>query len=140
MAVTVYKATVSSTDRPHKYIAHVRDFTMTFDEPRENGGLNEGMRPEEAILCSLGACEDIVAGTFSKAKKFKYTSLYLPLSWSKNDADENQISEIHMSAYFRTPNTKKEAKDFVEFMENTCPVRDNLANSVPIVTKSVKTE
>lgn len=138
MAVTVYKATVSSTDRPHKYIAQVRDFTMTFDEPQEDGGLNEGMRPEEAILCSLGACEDIVAGTFSKAKKFQYTSLYLPLSWTDTGAD--QIPEIYMSAYFRTPNTKQEVKAFVEFMENTCPVRDNLVNGVPIVTKSVKTE
>jgi uncharacterized OsmC-like protein len=45
-----------------------------------------------------------------------------------------------MTVHFRTPNSKAEAKKFVEFMENTCPVRDNLANKVPVVFKEIKTE
>ena len=37
-----------------------------------------------------------------------------------------------MDAHFDTDESKENTEKFVEFMENTCPVRDNLVNTVPI--------
>ncbi|WP_353954811.1 OsmC family protein [Leuconostoc citreum] len=50
------------------------------------------------------------------------------------------FDNIGVDIHFRTPKEKTEITKFVKFMEDTCPVRDNLVNTVPIVTKEVKSE
>lgn len=141
MAITTYQATVTSTDTPNIYQAQVRDFTINFDLTDRDNGYELGMKPEEAILASLGACESIVAGTFKRKQHFDYSSFYITLEGQKEaDSSRPGLDTIHMTVHFRTPNSKAEAKKFVEFMENTCPVRDNLANKVPVVFQEVKTE
>jgi uncharacterized OsmC-like protein len=141
MAITTYKSTVTSTDTPDIYQAQVRDFTINYDLTGRDNGYEEGMQPAEAILAALGACESIVAGSFKRKQHFDYTSFYIALEGQKNtDSTRPGLDAIHMTVHFRTPNSKAEAKKFVEFMENTCPVRDNLANTVPIVFKDVQAE
>ncbi|WP_252976537.1 hypothetical protein [Leuconostoc citreum] len=68
MAITTFKAKVVSTDDPNKYISYSRDFTVKFQTNELNNGYDEGITPNEGILCALGACEDIVAASFYKKK------------------------------------------------------------------------
>lgn len=130
MAVTTYKSVVTTTDTPHVYQAQVRDFTLNFDTTGRHDGYEVGMQPNEAILASLGACESIVAASFHHKQHFDYSSLYITL---KSSLAGDRLDDIHMDIHFRTNQSKEEAADFVEFMENTCPVRDNLVNTVPVV-------
>lgn len=137
MAITTFKATVVSTDDPNKYISQSRDFTVVFKTNQMNNGYDEGITPNEGILCALGACEDIVAASFYKKEKFEYSSLYIPVSGDISDARPG-FNQIGIDVHFRTPKDKSNITKFVKFMEKTCPVRDNLVNAVPIVTKGIQ--
>lgn len=139
MAITTFKAKVVSTDDPNKYISYSRDFTVKFQTNELNNGYDEGITPNEGILCALGACEDIVAASFYKKEKFEYSSLYIPVR-GEISGKRPGFDNIGIDIHFRTPKEKTEITKFVKFMEDTCPVRDNLVNTVPIVTKEVKSE
>ncbi|MCI1975579.1 MAG: OsmC family protein [Limosilactobacillus sp.] len=134
--MTTYKATVTSTDEENVYQAQVRDFQIKFDLTGRDNGYEEGVTPKEAMLCSLGACESIVAGSFYRKQHFTYRSFYLVLN-GEVSGDRPGYDEITMDAHFDTDKSKADAEKFVEFMENTCPVRDNLVNTVPIKSKVV---
>lgn len=136
MAITTFKATVSMTDKPDKYISQSRNFKVIFESQKKNNDYNTGITPNEGILCSLGACEDIAAGTFYKKEKFDYSSLYIPLKGYINN-DRHGYDHIDLDIHFRTSKNKGEINNFVKFMEKHCPVRDNLVNKVPIVTKEI---
>lgn len=137
MAISTFKATVSMTDEPGKYIAQSREFNVTFDTQKRNNGYDFGITPNEGILCSLGACEDIVAGSFYKRQKFAYQSFYIVVD-GQIRSNRPGYDQINLDLHFKTSKTKEETMDFVKFMEKTCPVRDNLVNRVPIITKSVE--
>lgn len=62
--MTTYKASVSSTEEENVYQAQVREFQIKYDLTGRRNGYEEGVVPEEALLCALGACESIVAGSF----------------------------------------------------------------------------
>ena len=136
MAITTFKASVSMTNTPDQYISQSRDFKVTFNSQKKNNGYDTGITPNEGILCSLGACEDIVAGSFYKKEKFEYSSLYIPLRGYISN-ERPGYDHIDLDIHFRTPKNKEEINNFVKFMENTCPVRDNLVNKVPIVIKEI---
>lgn len=129
--MTTYKASVTSTGEANVYQAQVRDFKIKYDLTGRKNGYKEGLDPKEALLCALGACESIVAGSFYRKQHFTYRSFYLVLNGTIND-DRPGFDEIKMDAHFDTDESKESTEKFVEFMENTCPVRDNLVNTVPI--------
>ena len=60
----------------------VRNFELTIDEPVNLGGKDTGMSPVEALLCSLGACQAIVARVY--ASKF---DVDLQHFWVKLEGD-----------------------------------------------------
>lgn len=131
--MTTYKASVSNTDQPDLYQANVRDFSIKFDlSGNQDVFVQKGMNPGNALLSSLGACESIVAASFYRKKHFDYSSLYLTLS------SDDLTQEIHADVHFKTGKSKADTENFVDFIENTCPVLDNLANSVPLATKNIE--
>ena len=138
MSLTTFKATVSSTDEPFTFVSQSRDFTATFEATQKQNGYNKGITPNECLLFSLGACEDIVAESFYKKEQFEYSSLYILL---QGEISNNRpgFDTIDLDIHFRTSKSKREIESFVKFMEETCPVRDNLVNKVPIITKQIQT-
>lgn len=134
--MTTYKASVTSTDKDNVYQARVREFNLKMDLTGRLNGYEEGLTPDESLLCALGACESIVAASFYRKQHFSYRSFYLVLNGTASDKHPG-FAEINMDAHFNTDEAPSTAKNFVEFMENTCPVRDNLVNTVPIKSKIV---
>ncbi|MFC6260900.1 OsmC family protein [Levilactobacillus fujinensis] len=128
MAMETFKVKVTGTDRPKAYQAAVRDFKVNFatDSPATVGS-------HEAILQALGACEAIVMASFKKQQNFTYRDFYYTLEGRK--ADDSQrlgLDRIGVAVHFNTDENKQKCHEFMEFAENTCPVMDNLTNTVPV--------
>lgn len=46
-----------------------REHTLVSDQPKENGGFDEGMTPPELLLASLGACAAFYAAQYLRKHK-----------------------------------------------------------------------
>jgi len=91
--MTTYKASVASTREANVYQAQVRDFKIKYDLTGRRNGYEKGLDPKEALLCALGACESIVAGSFYRKQHFTYRSFYLVLNGTIN-GDRPGFDEI----------------------------------------------
>lgn len=146
MALTVFKGTAKLTSgvtieceaRGHKFI---------LDEPASLGGADKGMNPVEATLCSLGACQAIVAGCFAKAKGINLKEYWVEVEGDldtrgfKGHKDIRPgIQAIRCKAHVKADNTEEEIKEFVEFVENTCPVADTIKNSAALSSEVIIVE
>lgn len=114
-----------------------REFGFTLDEPEEMGGNNKGMNPVEALLNSLGACKAIVARSFAEMQGIKFDNLRIELDGTLdpegfmgvNPQAKIGLSKIHTKYIFETDEDEAKIKEFVEFMEKTCPVMDTIVNN-----------
>ena len=142
-----FKATVTSIERL-QVKAEARGFEIIMDEPPELGGDDTGMNPVEAILCSLGSCLSIVVAAFAKAKKFKYQDLRIEL---EGDLDpdgfmglaedvRNGFQEIRYTFHIKTDEPEEKVKEFLRFVEDSCPVCDILKNQVPVIRAGIVTD
>lgn len=122
-----------------------RGFEITLDEPKSSGGTNEGMNPVEALLNSLGACLTIVAKSFAKVKKINLKSFKVDLEgeldpdgyMGKNPNAKKGFSKIKTTFYVEADNTEEEIKDFIDFVNHTCPVHDTIVNTPEFETEIV---
>lgn len=122
-----------------------RNFEITLDEPRSSGGTDAGMNPVEALLNSLGACLTIVAKTFAEAKNIHLKSFKVGLEgeldpdghMGKNPNAKKGFSKIKSTFHVEADNTEEEIKDFIDFVNYTCPVHDTIANTPEFETKIV---
>lgn len=133
MTMDTYKVSVTTTASPRQYRAQVRDFTLDLASDNQNRA-----GAYETILEALGACESIVMGSFYKKQEFHYQSFYYTLE-GRQDTQSPRLGldEIGVGVHFKTQETKKACQSFVDFAEATCPVMDNLTNTVPIKRTSV---
>ena len=121
-----------------------RGFKILIDEPEDLGGTNASMNPVEALLCALGACQTIVASSFAATKDFSFEEFHVELEGDLDPdgfmglADvRNGFQEIRYKMHFKTNETQEKAEAFAEFIEQTCPVGDCLANGVKLVSSGV---
>jgi uncharacterized OsmC-like protein len=142
--LTTFKATAKKLPEGLEVESSSRNFKITLDEPKNMGGTNKGMNPVEAVLCALGACESIVAASFCDKFGFKYDDFYInlegdldPEGFMGNPDIRNGFQEIRFEMHFKTNETQERAEEFADFIENTCPVADNLTNGVKLVRTGV---
>lgn len=128
MAIDTYKVTVTGTNQADEYQATARDFKINLAPNSEHS-----VSSHEAILEALGACESIVMASFHKQQKFQYRDFYYTVAGTKAaDSKRAGLDNIGVSIHFKTDETKQKCSEFMAFAENTCPVMDNLTNTVPI--------
>ena len=102
------------------------------------------MNPVEATLCALGACQAIVARCFAKAKGVDIQEYRVELEGDL-DTDGFQglsdvrpgVQNIRAKVYIKSDSPKEKLEEFVEFVENTCPVADTIKNSANMSTELV---
>lgn len=145
--LTTFKATAKKLTEGLQVETDTRGFKILMDEPKELGGTDTGMNPVEAILCSLGACQIIVASAFASKRKIKFEDLYIDL---EGDLDPDGFlglsdvrkgfQEIRFVMHFKTNEPKNKIEEFVKFIERTCPVGDCLSNGVKLVLAGVEIE
>lgn len=124
-----------------------RSFEFTIDEPKSLGGTDTGMNPVEALLGSLGACQSIVARVY--AKKFDINlddfrvevegDLDLDGFFKKSDVRPG-YSDIRYTFYIKTDAPRERVEEFIQFLEETCPVGDSIANLVNLKLNGIVIE
>lgn len=135
MAKEVFKAkvvqenglTMKCTARGHE---------ITLDEPKELGGNDIGMNPVEALLSALGACKAIVIQSFGQMKGMKINNFEIEVEgdldpdgfMGKNPDAKIGFTEVRTTITIDADNSDEEIEEFIEFVENTCPVQDTLTN------------
>ncbi|MBV6713402.1 MULTISPECIES: OsmC family protein [unclassified Paenibacillus] len=136
MATTTFKASAHLQEGVVVKVSS-RNFEFTIDEPKSLGGTDTGMNPVEALLGSLGACQSIVARVY--AKKFDINledfrvevegDLDLDGFFKKSDVRPG-YSDIRYTFYIKTDAPRERVEEFIQFLEETCPVGDSIANLV----------
>lgn len=142
--LTTFKATATKLPNGLQVETNSRGFKILMDEPEELGGTNAGMNPVEALLCAFGACQSIVVSAFAAAKGFTFEEFHVELEGDLDPdgfmglADvRNGFQEIRFTMHFKTNESQEKAEAFAEFVEQTCPVGDCLANGVKLVKAGV---
>lgn len=130
MAMDTYHVTVTGDATGDCYQATAREFdvAMSADDSKY-------LHPNEALLEALGSCESIVMAAFNQQQGFDYHSLYLTTTGQQNL--QACLDEITVDVHFKTAETKQKCLEFVDFTEHSCPVMDNLTNTVPIKRTAV---
>ncbi|SHJ48752.1 Uncharacterized OsmC-related protein [Hathewaya proteolytica DSM 3090] len=143
--LTTFKATAKKLSDGLQVETNARGFKIIMDEPKNLGGTDEGMNPVEALLCTLGACQTIVASAFAPAHNFTFEEFHVELEgdldpdgfMGKADV-RSGFQEIRFVMHFKTNEPKEKVEAFAKFIENTCPVGDCLSNGVKLVMSGVE--
>lgn len=143
MPKEVFKATAVLQEGV-KVDVQARNFHITIDEPPSMGGTDAGMNPVEMVLGALGACQAIVARSYSKKFEVELEDFRVELEgdldtdgfMNKSDVRRG-YSDIRFSYYIKSPSPKEKINELLDFIEKTCPVEDTIANPVNVVRKEV---
>lgn len=119
------------------------NFEIILDEPKHLGGNNQGMNPVECLLNAIGACKGIVVRSFAQAHQVDITGLRIevegilnPDGFMGKDKDAKiGFSNIVTNYYFETDQDEAKLKDFIDFVDRTCPVIDTIVNTPSLESK-----
>lgn len=122
------KVLVETTARQHRVLV---------DEPESLGGTDQSMNPVELLLSALGACQSIVARTYAdkfgiELKDFKVElegDLDTDGFLGKSDVRPG-FSNIRSTYYIETDAPEEKVAEFIQFLEEHCPVGDTIENPV----------
>jgi len=123
-------------------------FTVLMDEPETLRGTDTGMNPVEMLLCSLGACQCIVARLFARAQKIEFEDFRVELEGDLDtdgflrgkDGIRPGLSEIRYTIHMKTNAPRERVEDFAAFIKKRCPVSDVIVNGTAILQKGIATE
>lgn len=146
MPITTFKA---SAHLQEGVVVKVRsrNFEFTIDEPKSLGGTDTGPNPVEALLGSLGACQAIVARVYAKKFDIQLEDFWVELEgdldldgfFKKSDVRPG-YSDIRYTFHIKTDSPKERVEQFIEFLEQTCPVGDTIANTVKLQLSGIVIE
>ncbi|MEK3721978.1 OsmC family protein [Paenibacillus sp. FSL H8-0034] len=136
MPITTFKATAHLQEGVVVKVRS-RDFEFIIDEPKSLGGTDTGMNPVEAVLGALGACQSIVARVYAKKFNIRLDDFWVEVEgdldldgfFKKSDVRPG-YSDIRYNFHIKTDAPKEQVEEFVQFLEQTCPVGDTIANHV----------
>ena len=120
-----------------------RPFTLLGDEPPVLLGQNRGPNAVELLLAALGFCYSVgyVANAAARGIEIEEMSyeiegdIDLRNFLGLGDEARPGFSEIRAKAFVKAPGTsEQELKELCTYVQDTSPVRDVLANRVPIST------
>lgn len=142
-----YKATAKKLSKGLQVEASSRGFKILMDEPEELGGTDAGMTPVELLLSALAGCKTIVASAFAAAQDITFEEFRIDLEGDLDPdgflglADvRNGFQEIRFVMHFKSDEPREKLKDFANFIQDTCPVGDNLVNGVDLVFDGIEVE
>lgn len=120
--------TVHGKARGHEFI---------IDEPESDGGADKGITPVEALFGGLGACKSIVARVHAENQGIQLNGIKIDVSGSLDPDGFLDINpdvkigfqDIKTTYHIDADNTKEEIEQFVQFIEDHCPVLDTIVNT-----------
>lgn len=124
-------------------IERPQTFALTGDEPPVLLGSNAGPNAVEVVLAALGFCYGVGYAANAAARGIDLEELRYEV---EGDIDVRNFlgmtkdtrpgfSEIRVRSWVRSPNaTQKQLEELCQYVQDTSPVRDVLANPVPVKT------
>ena len=139
------KGTSSNTTRLD---VETRQFKLIVDEPAQLGGNDEGPNPVEYLLAAYAGCLNIVGHVVAKELGINFRKLTIEVSGQLNPAhflglsDDERAGFQHIDVKLNIDSDASPAtlKQWLEAVENRCPVRDNLSNPTPLSLSVNQTE
>jgi len=136
MSIKTLKAEVKSAGKEYKVECSARNKSFILDEAEELGGSNGGMNPGEAFLSALGSCKYIVAKMFCGKLNINLQEIKLEMEGEidpdglneKNNNVKIGFSKITTNYFIKANNTKEEIENFIEYIEDHCPMKDTIYN------------
>lgn len=130
----------SKSETPARTEIQTRGFKLIVDEPTELGGTNQAPNPVEYILAGYAGCINVVAHITAKELDIDLQDLQISIEGDLNPARlfgtsfEERAGYQNIAVKLKTNNSISEAlkHQWLEQIENRCPVNDNLRNSTPI--------
>lgn len=122
----------------------LREFTITADEPVEDGGSGLGATPREILLAALGACAAITAKMYANRKGWKLESIEIDLSTERHKTDDypaytgegDFVHEFHQRIVFTGDLTYEQKQRLLE-IAGRCPVHRALTEPTHMIEELV---
>ena len=83
---------VVTLDRGRRFVARVRGFQITSDQPAP-AGADTAPTPAELLIASLGTCIGVRVATFVEQNEIKHDGFQVHLAWERED-DSSKIGAI----------------------------------------------
>jgi len=131
----------SKSENPTKVVAETRTgFKIIVDEPKNQGGTDDGPSPVEYVLAALSGCLNVVGhlvagemGIEMKGIEFEISGKLDPAKFMGQSEEKRAgYQEINVSVKPDCNADEKTLKKWIKAVESRCPVSDNLANETPV--------
>jgi putative redox protein len=129
---------VESSDGLRQEIT-VRGKSLIADEPKEDGGTDEGPSPYELLLSALGACTSMTILLYARRKKWPVQHVRVELDHSRvhrRDCEECEEKDVRLDyfrkrVFVRGP-LSEEQRLKLEEIARKCPVHRTLMGEIRI--------
>tara|TARA_R110000787_G_scaffold8607_20_gene29318 strand:+ start:144 stop:551 length:408 start_codon:yes stop_codon:yes gene_type:complete len=128
---TISTAVIDSSSVPWREDMMARGFSLTADEPVEDGGQGAGPAPYDFLLMSLGACTAMTLRMYAARKEWALENLRIELELAKNPEGDVRISRLVSSS---TALNKEQIDRLLEIADKT-PVTKTLLKAAEILTE-----
>ncbi|SRR5690554_4597533 len=139
MPKVTFKAQAHS-ENPTKTVVRTNGFTVIVDEPKNQGGTNEGPTPVDYVLAALAGCLNVVGHVVAKELDMNLNGVKIDLEGDLNPAKFMGMSDAERAGYQSIrvtlrPDTDADAATKEKWrlaVESRCPVSDNLSHETPV--------
>ncbi len=126
-------------------VARPEAFRLTGDEPAVLLGSNEGPNAVELLLQALGFCYAVGYVYNAAARGIEISELRYEVEGDLDlrtfvglDGPRAGFTAIRAKSWVKSPNaTTEQLEDLCQYVQDTSPVRDCLANPIPVTTDLV---
>lgn len=139
MPKVTFKANAHS-ENPTKTVVKINGFSMVVDEPKHQGGTNEGPTPVDYVLAALAGCLNVVGHVVAREMNMKLQGVKIDLEGDLNPAKFMGMSDDERAGYQSIrvtlwPETDADAatrEQWRQAVESRCPVSDNIRDITPL--------
>jgi uncharacterized OsmC-like protein len=123
-----------------QFIAKTRQFTLVVDEPEALGGTDEDANPVEYILAGFAGCANVIGHVVAKELGFTIKNLKIEVSGELNperflgssNKERAGFKSINLNLIPDTDASIETLTEWLQIVEERCPVKDNLQNKTPV--------
>ncbi len=123
-----------------QFIGKTRQFTLVVDEPETLGGTDEDANPVEYILAGFAGCANVIGHVVAKELGFTIKNLRIEVSGELNPErflgssykERAGFKSINLNLIPDTDAPIETLTEWLQIVEERCPVKDNLQNKTPV--------
>lgn len=136
----------AKSESPAKIVANAGEFKIIIDEPTDLGGTNEGPNPVQYVLAALCGCLNVVGHMIAREMGFTIRGLEFEAEgdidpaklYGKSGGKRAGYEEIRINIKVDSDADEDILAEWLEKVDERCPVSDNLANATPVVLSQTK--